>query len=125
MKRRSNQFSSLQQVSRPQGSPIDVCGLVVMSVETLGEAHSYGWRITARCAAGKQNGMYRHPECRYREELDTGMARHHRGDGGAPSGKQVGIACGEARAHRFAHLNLNARELERQHEHRNEDEADY
>jgi hypothetical protein len=61
----------------------------------------------------------------HRGTILTRMARHHRGDGGAPSGKQVGIACGEARAHRFAHLNLNARELERQHEHRNEDEADY
>ena len=41
-----------------------------MPVETLGEALSYGWHITARCAAGKQEGMKRHPECRYREELD-------------------------------------------------------
>ena len=41
-----------------------------MAVETLGEALSYGWRVTARCAAGKQDGMVRHPECRYREELD-------------------------------------------------------
>jgi hypothetical protein len=41
-----------------------------MPVETLGEALSYGWRITARCSAGKQEGMRRHPECRYREELD-------------------------------------------------------
>jgi hypothetical protein len=63
----------------PQGSPIDVCGLVVMSVETLGEAHAYGWRITARCAGGKQNGMHRHPECRYREELDTGTLVWTRG----------------------------------------------
>ena len=41
-----------------------------MPVESLGEALSYGWRVTARCAAGKQQGMKRHPECRYREELD-------------------------------------------------------
>jgi hypothetical protein len=41
-----------------------------MPVETLGEALSYGWRVTARCAAGKQDGMHRHPECRYRAELD-------------------------------------------------------
>jgi len=26
-------------------------------VEPLGEAHSYGWRLAARCAAGKQDGM--------------------------------------------------------------------
>jgi hypothetical protein len=41
-----------------------------MPVESLGEALSYGWRVTARCAAGKQEGMTRHPDCRYREELD-------------------------------------------------------
>jgi len=41
-----------------------------MAVETLGEAHSYGWRLTARCAAGKQDGMKRHRECVYRAELD-------------------------------------------------------
>jgi hypothetical protein len=39
-----------------------------MAVETIGEALSYGWRVTAPCAAGKQDGMVRHPECRYREE---------------------------------------------------------
>jgi hypothetical protein len=39
-------------------------------VETLGQAHSYGWRVTARCAAGKQDGMVRHKECVYRAELD-------------------------------------------------------
>lgn len=31
-----------------------------MPVESLGEALSYGWRVTAK----------RHPECRRREELD-------------------------------------------------------
>jgi hypothetical protein len=30
----------------------------------------YGWRVTARCAAGKQEGMHRHKECVYRAELD-------------------------------------------------------
>jgi hypothetical protein len=28
-----------------------------MAVETLGEALAYGWRITARCAWGKQRGI--------------------------------------------------------------------
>jgi hypothetical protein len=37
-----------------------------MALETLGEALSYGWRVTARCAAGK----HRHKECVYRAELD-------------------------------------------------------
>jgi hypothetical protein len=43
-----------------------------MAVETLGQAHSYGWRVTARCAAGKQGGMKRHRECVYRAELASG-----------------------------------------------------
>src|SRR5438132_6344378 len=41
-----------------------------MAAETIGEALSYGWRVTARCAAGKQDGMHRHKECVYRAELD-------------------------------------------------------
>jgi hypothetical protein len=40
----------------------------LQGVETLGEAFSYGWRVTARCAAGKQDGMHRHKECLYRPE---------------------------------------------------------
>lgn len=34
-----------------------------------GRAFSYGWRITARRAAGKQDGMKRHRECAYWAEL--------------------------------------------------------
>lgn len=41
-----------------------------MAVETVGQALSYGWRVTARCAAGKQDRMHRHKECVYRAELD-------------------------------------------------------
>jgi hypothetical protein len=52
-----------------------------LPVETLGEALSYGWRITARCAAGKQDGMVRHPECRYREEFDMSTLVWTRGRG--------------------------------------------
>jgi hypothetical protein len=42
-----------------------------MTVETLGEALSYGWRVTARCAHGKRDGMKSIKECVYRAELDT------------------------------------------------------
>jgi hypothetical protein len=41
-----------------------------MAVGTLGEALSYGWRVTVRFAAGKQDGMHQHKECVYRAELD-------------------------------------------------------
>ena len=52
-----------------------------MPVETLGEALSYGWRVTARCAAGKQDGMHRHKECVYRAELDMETLVWTRGRG--------------------------------------------
>ena len=41
-----------------------------MSVETLGDALSLGWRVTARCAWGPRDGMKRVRECLYRAELD-------------------------------------------------------
>src|SRR5689334_25323987 len=54
---------------------------VPMPVETLGQAFSYGWRVTARCVAGKQDGMSRHKECVYRAELDMGTLVWTRGKG--------------------------------------------
>jgi hypothetical protein len=53
----------------------------LMAVETLVEALSYGWRVTARCAAGKQDGMHRHKECVYRAELDMETLVRTRGTG--------------------------------------------
>ena len=42
-----------------------------MAVETIGEAHSYGWRVVrARCAWGPRDGMKRKRECIYSAELD-------------------------------------------------------
>jgi hypothetical protein len=41
-----------------------------MAVETLAEALSCGWRVTARCAHGKRDGMKSIKECVYRAELD-------------------------------------------------------
>jgi hypothetical protein len=41
-----------------------------MSVETLGEAYSLGWRITVRCAWGKREAMKTVRECRQSGELD-------------------------------------------------------
>jgi hypothetical protein len=41
-----------------------------MSVETLGEAFSAGWRVTVRCAWGPRDGMKRVRECVYGGELD-------------------------------------------------------
>jgi hypothetical protein len=42
-----------------------------MTVETLGDAYAMGWRVTVRCAAGKQEeGMHRHRECVHSARLD-------------------------------------------------------
>ena len=41
-----------------------------MSIETLGEAYSAGWRIKVRCAFGKGDGMKKVRECISRAELD-------------------------------------------------------
>lgn len=41
-----------------------------MAVETLGEAYRLGWKITARCAFGKRDGMKSIRECTYRASLD-------------------------------------------------------
>jgi hypothetical protein len=46
------------------------CHFVLMVVETLGDAFAAGWRITARCAWGKREGMKSRRECQYRRELD-------------------------------------------------------
>ena len=41
-----------------------------MGVETIGEAWSLSWRVYARCAFGKRDGMKSIRECHYRCELD-------------------------------------------------------
>jgi hypothetical protein len=39
-------------------------------METLGEAYSLGWKVHARCAEGKREGMKSRRECHYLGELD-------------------------------------------------------
>jgi hypothetical protein len=43
-----------------------------MAVETIGEAYSLGWRVTARCVHGREDGPSSKSsrECIYRKELD-------------------------------------------------------
>ena len=47
--------------------------LFFMSVETLGEAFSSGWELTARCAWGKRDAMKSRRACvmRYNLDLET------------------------------------------------------
>ena len=51
-----------------------------MAIETLGEAWFYGWRVTARCAYGKRDGMKSIRECKTRADLDLKTLVWTRGD---------------------------------------------
>ena len=44
-----------------------------MTIETIGDAFSLGWRVTARCANGRSDGPSAKSsrQCRYRRELDV------------------------------------------------------
>jgi hypothetical protein len=43
-----------------------------MAVETIGDAHSLGWRVIARCTHGREDGprTQSNQACTYRKELD-------------------------------------------------------
>jgi hypothetical protein len=41
-----------------------------MAIETIGQAHSLDWRLTARCDWGPRDGMKRRRECVYSADLD-------------------------------------------------------
>ena len=43
-----------------------------MAVETIGDAHSLGWRVLARCTHGREDGprTQSNHACTYRKELD-------------------------------------------------------
>ena len=41
-----------------------------MSIETLGDAYTAGWRIKVRCAHGPRDGMKRVRECVHGADLD-------------------------------------------------------
>ena len=43
-----------------------------MAVETIGDAHSLGWRVIARCTHGREDGprTQSNHACTYRKELD-------------------------------------------------------
>ena len=52
-----------------------------------------GWRITARCARGEQDGMHRHRECVYRAELDLETLVWTRGALFSISGLESRLKC--------------------------------
>jgi hypothetical protein len=68
--RKQSRLTSLCETRRyrdQQLTPIDL-----MSIETIGEAHSLGWRVIARCAYSRGDGPSSKSsrECIYRKELD-------------------------------------------------------
>ncbi len=53
--------------------PLLTSGLyVLIAIETIGEAHSLGWRVVARCVYSRADGPNSKSsrECIYRKELD-------------------------------------------------------
>jgi hypothetical protein len=46
-----------------------------MAIETIGEAWQLGWRITARCAWGKRDGMKSVRPCVYSYDLGVDTRR--------------------------------------------------
>ena len=57
---------------RPLTSSLNVLTLFHMTVETIGQAFSLGWRVTVRCSHSREDGAHSKSsrECTYRKELD-------------------------------------------------------
>jgi len=56
-----------------------------MTVETLGDAWSYGWRITMRCLHDGREGLKHKRRCDYRVALDLQTLVCTRGSGSSTS----------------------------------------
>lgn len=81
-----------------------------MPVESLGEAHSYGWRIVARWAHGKRDGMKSIRACTYRYAgLDSRQGFSARLAPGAPAVPDVRIAARSVDLHRAGRAKGTAR----------------
>ncbi|OKP79753.1 hypothetical protein BTE77_06590 [Ensifer adhaerens] len=46
------------------------CNISFAMVETIGEAHSLGWKLRAKCAYGKRDGLKSIRECVWTYDLD-------------------------------------------------------
>src|SRR4051812_7346902 len=77
---------------------------VLMSVETLGEAWRLGWRVTARCAFGKRDGMKSIRECTYRAELNMQTLVWTRGPNFPLSRLESRLMCPECGSRRVSLL---------------------
>jgi hypothetical protein len=77
---------------------------VLMVVETLGDAFAAGWRITARCAWGKREGMKSKRECHYTRELDLETLVWTRGPNFPLSSLDARLMCPRCKSRRVAVL---------------------
>ena len=75
-----------------------------MSVETLGEAFSAGWRVTMRCAWGNRDGMKNIRECTHRLELDMATLVATRGRDFPLSRLETRLRCPRCGSRRVAVL---------------------
>ena len=75
-----------------------------MVVETLGDAFAASWRITARCAWGKREGMKAKRECHYTRELDLETLVWTRGPNFPLSSLDSRLMCPRCRSCRVAVL---------------------
>jgi hypothetical protein len=73
-------------------------------VETLGDAFAAGWRITARCAWGKREGMKSRRECTYTRELDLETLVWTRGPSFPLSSLDGRLMCPRCRSRRVTVL---------------------
>ena len=77
---------------------------VLMAVETPGDAFAAEWRLTARCAWGKREGMKTKRECTYRRELDLETLVWTRGQNFPLSSLDGRLMCPRCRSRRVAVL---------------------
>lgn len=75
-----------------------------MAIETLGEAFSLGWRLTARCAWGKRDGMKSRRECKRRYALDLETLVWTRGRAFPLSSLETRLRCPECGSRRVVVL---------------------
>jgi len=80
-----------------------------VAIETLGEALSRGWRVTARCAHGRRDGMKSIKECVYRAELDMETLVWTRGRSFPLSRLETRLLCPMCASRRAVDLHRAAR----------------
>jgi hypothetical protein len=97
-------MAALISASGKLAKPVWCSHYVLMVVETLGDALAAGWRITARCAWGKREGMKSKRECHYTRELDLETLVWTRGPNMPLSSLDGRLMCPRCKSRRVAIL---------------------